>query len=168
MSLFPLLVIAGIGTLSGLLMILERSPLRSALFLILSLLSVAMVFIALQAEFLGMLQIILYAGAIMVLIIFVILLTTIEEAKRVATLHRQTPVGILVAFGIFLELFTLCKSGGPFILSGTPREAASLNSLEQLGRLLFTRYLLPFEIASVLLLVSLVATVVLAKREPPS
>ena len=166
MSFVPLLVIAGIGTLSGLFMVLERSPLRSALFLILSLLSVAMVFISLQAEFLGMLQIILYAGAIMVLIIFVILLTTIEETKRSAVLHRQTPIGILLALGLLAELLLLLKSlkGGP--IAGTDA-IFSLVPLENLGYSLFTTYLLPFEIASVLLLVSLVATIVLAKKEPP-
>lgn len=166
MALFPLLIMTGIGTLSGLFMILQRSPLRSALFLVLSLLSVAMVFIALGAEFLGMLQIILYAGAIMVLIIFVILLTTIDEAKRVYVLHRQTPLGILLAVGLLAEFVFLCKSAG----GRTPAAGIPPSSLatEQLGQLLFTRYLLPFEIASILLLVSLVATIVLAKKEPPA
>ena len=165
MQLLPLLLIAGIGTLSGLFMVLERNPLRSALFLILSLLSVAMVFISLQAEFLGMLQIILYAGAIMVLIIFVILLTTIEETKRSAVLHRQTPIGILLALGLLLELVSLFNSNRFLIKTAGPEFRFSL---EGLGQALFTRYLLPFEIASILLLVSLVATVVLAKREPPA
>ena len=164
MASFPLLVITGIGTLSASLMILSRSPLRSALFLILSLLSVAMVFISLEAEFLGMLQIILYAGAIMVLIIFVILLTTIEETKRTAMLHRQTPIGILLALGLLGELMSLLKSSPSVITISRPGTSLSL---EGLGQLLFTRYLLPFEIASILLLVSLVATIVLAKKEPP-
>ena len=165
MPLVPLFVVTGIGTLCALLMILERNPLRSALFLILSLLSVAMVFVILQAEFLGMLQIILYAGAIMVLIIFVILLTTIEETKRSAVLHRQTPIGILLALGLLLELVSLFNSNRFLIKTAGPEFRFSL---EGLGQALFTRYLLPFEIASILLLVSLVATVVLAKREPPA
>ena len=161
MALAPLWIITGIGALFGLFMILERNPLRSALFLILSLLSVSMVFILLKAEFLGMLQIILYAGAIMVLIIFVILLTTMEEAKRVAILHRQAPLGILLALGLLVEFASLFTS--PFMI-----KTAGLGpsfSLEGLAQSLFTRYLLPFEIASVLLLVSLVATIVLAKKE---
>ena len=165
MPLVPLFVVTGIGTLCALLMILERNPLRSALFLILSLLSVAMVFVILQAEFLGMLQIILYAGAIMVLILFVILLTTIEETKRSAVLHRQTPIGILLALGLLLELVSLFNSNRFLIKTAGPELRFSL---EGLGQALFTRYLLPFEIASILLLVSLVATVVLAKREPPA
>ena len=162
MPLPPLFIVTGIGTLCGLLMILERNPLRSALYLIFSLLSVAMVFISLQAEFLGMLQIILYAGAIMVLIIFVILLTTIEETKRSAALHRQTPIAILLALGLLVEFIFLFKSGSFMTATAGPRDSFSL---EGLAEALFTHYLLPFEIASILLLVSLVATIVLAKKE---
>ena len=165
MTPLPLLVMTVIGALSGLSMILERNPLRSALFLILSLLSVALVFLTLQAEFLAMLQVILYAGAIMVLILFVILLTTIEEAERMSVFHRQTPLGILLVLGLFLELLFLFKSHAPLAAVNVRHESLSL---EGLGQLLFTRYLLPFEIASILLLVSLVATIVLAKREPPA
>ncbi len=159
-ELLPLLFIFGLGTLSAILTISRRNPLHSALFLILTLLSVAVSFLFLGADFLAAVQVILYAGAIMVLIIFVLLLTAAEEVKRAPIFHRQKPTALLIGSALLIELLYLLLRRAPL-----PFSLRSPGSFETLGRALFGEYAFPFELASILLLVSLVATVVLAKRE---
>ena len=160
MTLLPLLFIFGFGIAAAILTISERNPIHSALFLILTLLSVAASFLFLRADFLAMIQIILYAGAIMVLIIFVLLLTAHEELEKKTILHRQSPFAFLIGLGLVSELLYIL-----FQRISRPLPGPSSRSLADLGELLFKRYLFPFELASILLLVSLVATVVIAKKE---
>ena len=163
MSLIPLLILFGFGIFSAVLTVSQRNPIHSALFLILTLLSVAISFLILRADFLAMIQMILYAGAIMVLIIFVLLLTAREEGEKEPLTHRQTPFAFLIGTGLVAEIFYVLFRRMP--RASSPLPASTLNAL---GELLFKRYLFPFELASVLLLVSLVATVVLAKKEETS
>ena len=162
MNLIPLLILFGFGIFSAILTVSQRNPIHSALFLILTLLSVAISFLILRADFLAMIQMILYAGAIMVLIIFVLLLTAREETKEPLS-HRQTPFALFIGTALVAEIFYVLFRRMPSTPSPLP--ASTVNAL---GELLFKRYLFPFELASVLLLVSLVATVILAKKEDPS
>jgi len=163
MTLLPLIFIFGFGTAAGVLTISQRNPIHSALYLILTLLSVAISFLFLRADFLAMIQVILYAGAIMVLIIFVLLLTAREEVKKEPLFHRQSPLAILIGVGLISELSYI------LLQRTSPLHSGSYSlSLEHLGELLFKQYVFPFELASVLLLVSLVATVVIAKKEETS
>lgn len=160
MTLLPLLILFGFGIAAAVLTISQRNPIHSALFLILTLVSVATSFLMLRADFLAMIQIILYAGAIMVLIIFVLLLTARTELNKESLFHRQSPFAFLIGAGLALEIFYILSRRMPH-----PSPSASPHSLTQLGELLFKKYLIPFELASVLLLVSLVATVAIAKKE---
>ena len=160
MTLLPLVLIFGFGIASAVLTISERNPIHSALFLILTLLSVALSFLFLRADFLAMIQVILYAGAIMVLIIFVLLLTARGELEKESLFHRQSPLALLIGLGLLAELLYLLFQRVPQPVSG-----GSPYSLTRFGELLFKKYLFPFELSSVLLLVSLVATVVIAKKE---
>ncbi|MBI4437040.1 MAG: NADH-quinone oxidoreductase subunit J [Candidatus Omnitrophica bacterium] len=163
MTLLPLLVVFGLGTLSAILTISRRNPLHSAFYLILTLLSVATSFLFLKADFLAMVQVILYAGAIMVLIIFVLLLTAVEEVKKIPLFHRQTPLALLISGGLIAEIVYTLLQRRILAVEGPP-----VHSMEALGKMLFKEYGFPFELASILLLVSLVATVVIAKKEGPS
>jgi len=159
----PLLIVFGLGILAALCTVIQRNPIHSALFLILTLLSVAISFLSLQAEFLAMIQVIVYAGAIMVLIIFVLLLTTRDETKREALFHRQSFFALLIGLGLLGELVYLLFQRRPILSSG-----GFPYTLKDFGNLLFKEYVFPFELASILLLVGLVATVVIAKKETAS
>ena len=160
MTPFPLLVVFGLGTLSAVLTISRRNPIHSALFLILTLLSVAASFLFLRADFLAMIQIILYAGAIMVLILFVVLLTAREELKRQRLTHRQSPVALLIGGALVAELCYMLFQRTPHSLPDV-----SFHSVRDLGEMLFKEYVFPFELASLLLLVALIATITIAKKE---
>jgi len=163
MTFLLLLFVFGLGTLSAVLTISRRNPLHCALYLILTLLSVATSFLFLRADFLAMVQVILYAGAIMVLIIFVLLLTASEELKTIPLFHRQTPLALLIGGGLVAEIGYLLLQRSPLPLATPPA-----HSMEALGKMLFKEYGFPFELASILLLVSLVVTVVIAKKEGSS
>jgi NADH-quinone oxidoreductase subunit J len=145
--------------LSGLLVIASRSPVNSAMFLVVSLFFMAGLFALLEAYFLAIIQVLVYAGAVMVLFLFVIMLLDLK-----AGWHRQFKVisfiggvGVAIAFGI--KLFGLIQRLPPAV------DKPVVGATEAIGRLLFTQYLLPFEVTSLVLLVAMVGVVLLAKRE---
>lgn len=147
----------------------SRNPVTSAMFLVLTIVSLAGLFVLLHAFFLAAVQILVYAGAVMVLFLFVIMLLDIkEEARRRAKTFGLAAglisVGALAA--VLLQAITGTGSGvggaAPTAAAGVPQtEGATL----ALGRLLFTQYLLPFEIVSVLLLVAMVGAILLSKKD---
>ncbi len=144
------------------------NPVRSAIYLISALLSVAGLFFLLQAEFVGAVQILVYVGGIMVLFLFVILLVDVGEFGTQRKTSRQWRAGIIVGVALAIQFGVLLVRGAGFF-AVPAREAGletarSLNT-ESVGQLLYNEYLLPFEIASVLLLVAMVGAVVLAKKE---
>jgi NADH-quinone oxidoreductase subunit J len=138
----------------------SRNPVTSAMFLVLTIVSLAALFVLLHAFFLAAVQVLVYAGAVIVLFLFVIMLLDLREEER-RELRRVALVagGVLaVAVAILLgSAFTgLPEAAGPPVLEGGTRP---------LGRMLFTDYLLPFEILSVLLLVAMLGAVLLSKKE---
>ena len=158
---FYFLSIAAI--VSAILVIVQRNAVHSALALIVTLLSVAGLYLMLYAPFVAGVQIILYAGGIMVLFLFVIMLVSIEKAQREEQFNHQWFVGV-VATGVLAVLFLFVYLKGQAIF---PQRAAvlpeSLNT-QQVGMWLYGPYLLPFEVASLLLLVAIVGAVVMAKK----
>jgi NADH-quinone oxidoreductase subunit J len=152
---------AALTLLCGTVMLLVRSAVTSAMFLVLTIVSLAGLFVLLHAFFLAAVQILVYAGAVMVLFLFVIMLLDLKaEARRkfnkfgIAT--GLVSVGALAA----LAVHTIWTSG-----IGQGRAPQSEGATTTLGRLLFTQYLLPFEIVSVLLLVAMVGVILLSKKE---
>jgi NADH-quinone oxidoreductase subunit J len=139
----------------------SRNPVTSAMFLVLTIASLAGLFVLLHAFFLAAVQVLVYAGAVMVLFLFVIMLLDLKEEER-RKIKMFGLIGGVVSVGAILAIFL--KS-----LANTPLTAAPELSLEgstiPLGRLLFTQYLLPFEIVSVLLLVAMVGVVLLSKKD---
>ena len=140
----------------------SRSPVTSAMFLVLTIASLAGLFVLLHAFFLAAVQILVYAGAVIVLFLFVIMLLDlkVEERRKIKT------AGIILALisvGAFtaIVLKTLVTSGLPAGGAGQVTEG----STGALGKVLFTEYLLPFEIVSVLLLVAMVGVILLSKKE---
>lgn len=156
--------LAAVAVVSALLVVTRRNPVHSAIALIVTLLSVALLYLQLHAEFLAAVQIILYIGGIMVLFLFVIMLVRLDVTTRQVAFNQQWLVAA-VASGLLLVEFAAVI----YLGRGTaPLPQASPSALqpntEQIGRALFQTYLLPFEIASLLLLVAMVGAVLMAKR----
>jgi len=166
MSLEALLfLVAGTGaTATALTVIAHRRPVVSAFYLVLHLAFVAALFLALGAHFLAAIQVILYAGAIMVLFLFVVmLLNPAPPATRFAA-----PAGGVVLAALLAGLFAVLAVRGAGSIAGAggppPAAAADAGSAAALGSVLFSAFLSPFAIASILLLAAMVGAVVLARR----
>ncbi len=158
---FWILALLVVGSAAGL--ILRRNPIHGALFLVINLASVAALFLTLRAEFLAWVQVIVYAGAIAVLFVFAIMvLIPGKEETGPDALRSQRWVAVPLV-GVFLIFVGLMLRSAT--LSGPARGPASPGSVEVIGRLLFTDYLFPFEVTSVLLMTALVGVVALTKRK---
>ncbi|MDE3165979.1 MAG: NADH-quinone oxidoreductase subunit J [Acidobacteriota bacterium] len=160
--IFAVMVLAG-----GILTITRRSAVHSAISLIVSLLGVAGLYLLQQAEFLFAVQIVLYIGGIMVLFLFVIMLVNLDVAAKQRQFNRQWLVALAAAglVGAQLGWFVL-KGRDAFAIATTamPGASAGEGTTERIADVLFSEYLLPFEIASVLLLVAVVGSVMMAKK----
>jgi len=163
--MMPLLfaAFASLAVACGLMVILHRNPVTSALFLVLAFCSLAGLYLLLQAEFLAMVQVIVYAGAIMVLFLFVIMYLNLKR-----DMEDGVPFGLRRGVGWLLGLLLLVE--GAMLLA--PRWAPGPASLETppavgntaaIGQVLYTRYLFPFEVTSILLIVAIVGAVVIGK-----
>jgi NADH-quinone oxidoreductase subunit J len=155
-------VISVLLVLSSLMVVFLRNVIHCALALVVTLFLIAVLFVMLHAPMVGVLQVLVYAGAIMVLFLFVIMFLnpTTPEPRRKLWWGFGSLGALLLAGG----LAALLSNGTP---SADPVAATEIfGSPEMLGKSLFTEFVLPFEIASVLLLVAIIGAVVLAKREP--
>jgi NADH-quinone oxidoreductase subunit J len=170
--MLPFYLFGGIAVMASLLVIGQRNPIYSVLLLIASFGALSGLYVLLDAPFVAVIQIIVYAGAIMVLFLFVIMLLnaphedTAEDLARPALARAGGAVtaGALLSAALIVELvWALTKSGGE---SGA-FPGAAVSSVRSIGRLLFTEYSFAFEVTSVLILVAMVGAVVLARREPP-
>ena len=150
--------------------VLARNPVHSALSLVMTLFGVAVLFVAQEAHFLAAVQVIVYAGAIVVLFLFVIMLLGVdqEEAMAAETLPAQRPIAIGLGVLIFLLVLILARANNWASGQHAVRGLASGpgENVEKLGRTLFTTFLLPFEVTAVLLVIAVVGAVVLARRAP--
>jgi NADH-quinone oxidoreductase subunit J len=164
--------VAGAAALGGALgVILSANPVHAALSLVMTLFAVAVLFVAQEAHFLAAVQVIVYAGAIVVLFLFVIMLLGVDRSEdiRVEPLAAQRPVAFVTAGLVLLEVLLLARTNwatGVEAVSGSLRGATS--NVEQLAQSLFTRHILAFEITSVLLVIAVVGAVMLARRIPSS
>lgn len=157
---FALMSLAG-----GVLTITRRNAVYSAIWLIVSLLGVAGLYLLQQAEFLFAVQIILYIGGITVLFLFVIMLVNLDQAAKERQFNRQWLLGIVVVLLVGVQIVALLRSGaGVFRLPQETPMPPGEGNVEQLADILFSEYLLPFEIASLLLLVAIVGSVMMAKK----
>ena len=160
--IFALLTLGG-----GVLTITRRNAVHSAIWLIVSLLGVAGLYLLLHAEFLFAVQIVLYIGGIMVLFLFVIMLVNLDQAAKQQQFNKHwwLALGCSVLVGGEIVYF-LKKGAGSFQLAKAPVAAAvqQAGNTEMLADALFSEYLLPFEVASLLLLVAVVGSVIMAKK----
>jgi len=155
---------AVLAVASAILMVTRRNIVHSAVFLITTLLSTAGIFLLLEAEFLFIVQIILYVGGIMVLFVFVIMLVNLDVSMRQVQFNRQWFVAGALSLVLASQfLFAIWVGRGALHLHGTDMQIAPKNT-EAVADALFSHYMLPFEIASILLLVAMIGAVVMAKR----
>jgi len=160
--IFAVLVLGG-----GILTITRRNAVHSAISLIVSLLGVAGLYLLQHAEFLFAVQIVLYVGGIMVLFLFVIMLVNLDQAARQRQFNRQWMVGLIAVALVGAQVgYFVWKGKFAFRIADEtlPAATAATGNTEMIANSLFTDYLLPFEIASVLLLVAVLGSVVMAKK----
>src|ERR1700723_2152470 len=156
--------LSGLTLVSGVLVITRKNPVHSALALIFGLLAQAGLYLMLYAPFVAGVQIILYAGGIMVLFLFVIMLVNLERVQKERQFNKQWLVGIAAAGalgGLFITIYT--KGKGIFPDRPMPTGLEGTNT-QDIGKLLYGQYMFAFEIASLLLLVAIIGAVVMAKK----
>ncbi|UCD38109.1 MAG: NADH-quinone oxidoreductase subunit J [Fidelibacterota bacterium] len=150
---------------ASLFVVLNRNPIYSVVALVFAFMNLAAMYFLLEAYFIGILQVLVYAGAIMVLFLFVVMLLNVQpDQPRPGLIHfDRWWYGLmgLIFVGLFLVLI---GEGARLLLTSPAGEAVQIGGVDSVGEALFTHFLLPFEIASLLLTVALVGTVFLAKR----
>ena len=162
-------VAGGAALAGGLGVVLSSNPVHSALMLVLTLFSVAVLFVAQDAHFLAAVQVIVYAGAIVVLFLFVIMLLGVDRSEdlRRERLRGQRPLAAVAGLAVLAAVLMLARTEW---VSGAKSVAGPLgdpaDNVTTIARSLFTRYLLAFEITSVLLVIAVVGAVVLVRRLP--
>ncbi len=168
MEAYLFYIVATIAVCTGVYLIFEKNPVFSALYLIQTMVCIAVLYILLEAQFIAAVQMIVYAGAIMVLFLFVIMLLNLNvgEEKKDALPYQKIPA-IIMGIALFTVLCIVLKSK---LLQGkhgeyTTAYVNNVGNTKLLGNLLFTDYLLPFEITSVLLFVAAIGAIMLAKRK---
>jgi NADH-quinone oxidoreductase subunit J len=151
--------------IASLLLITRKNPIHSALFLVLNFLCVAVLYILLYSQFIAVIQVVVYAGAIVMLIVFVIMLLDLEQELRsgLKLYYSKVVGGFLAALFLLGIIYSVvAKSPTGRIGSYTPEKMYA--NVEAVGEMLFTRYLFPFEIVSVLLVAAVIGAVILSKK----
>lgn len=153
---------AAILLFAATMVITVRNPVRAALFLVLAFFTSAAIWLMLHAEFLAISLVLVYVGAVLVLFLFVVMMLDIDLAPLKEGFTRYLPLGIVVAALIVVEMITVLNAPQ---FNVVPVEAMEESNTKMLGRLLYTVYVYPFEIASVILTVAIVAAITLTLRE---
>jgi NADH-quinone oxidoreductase subunit J len=146
--------------------VLVRNPVHAALSLVLTFFTCACLWLLMRAEFLGIALVLVYVGAVMVLFLFVVMMLDVEVAPLREGFTRYLPVGIAVAAIMFGEMFSLLgvRNLGGVLAAPDAAAAAKVSNTQWLGTVLFSEYMLPFEVAAVILTVAIVAAVALTLR----
>ncbi len=170
---FLFFVFAGLVIAAALGVVLSRNPVHSVLFLILTFFACSAIWLMLEAEFLAITLVLVYVGAVMVLFLFVVMMLDINVAKMREGFVNYLPVGALFAVAIVAAMIWVVGPVGPDVmgtasLDQAVRHAADYSNTEALGEILYTDYVLPFEIAAVILLVAIIAAIALTLRRRPT
>lgn len=159
--------LAAVAVSTAILMITRRNPVVSAVCLIGNFFALAGLYLLLRAQFLAVLQVIVYTGAIMVLVIFVIMLLNLGDERALSErLSLRSTIGVVFAAGLLLELVVILGlRGASSIPAAIQPQSELLGTVEGIGGALFGKFVLPFELTSLLLLVAIIGAVLLAKRQ---
>jgi len=158
---------AAVIVATSVLVVALRNPIYSALSLLIMFFHVAGLYVTLHAEFLAAVQIIVYAGAILVLYLFVVMLLNVKQDDRY---HRQWPAAAVTGAVLVLEGLVLTLLKGRTVTAPVPAAETTVTTFgntEAIGDVLYSTYLFPFEVASLLLLVAMIGAIILAKRDLP-
>ncbi len=159
--------LAAFAVTTAVMMVLQRNPVMSAICLIGNFFALAAFYLLLRAQLLAVLQIVVYTGAIMVLVVFVIMLLNLGDEERLRE-RFSFSMGLVLALvaGFVAELATiLFTAGNPPLRAELHPQAEAIGTVEGMGTAMFGKFLLPFEITSLLLLAAIVGAVVLAKKK---
>ena len=163
-------VFSAVLILAALMVIASRNPVHSVLFLILAFFNAAALFVLLGAEFLAMILLIVYVGAVAVLFLFVVMMLDIDFAELKKGALRYAPVGALVGLALAIELvlvgsiWSFASDAGQVLAAATP---AGMTNTEALGHILYTDYIYYFQTAGLILLVAMIGAIVLTLRHRP-
>ena len=162
-------VFASILTLSALGMITVRNPVHSALLLVLCFFTSAAIWLLIEAEFLAVVLILVYVGAVMVLFLFVVMMLDINVEEIKARVTRYALLGGIVAGAVVFEIVSVVwtRSLGVEVTQGAAAQPATYSNTAELGKVLYTEYVYPFELAAILLLIAIVAAISLTMRKRP-
>jgi len=160
-------VLATIAVISAFAVIAARNPVHSVLFLILTFFTSAGLFVLLGAEFLAMLLVVVYVGAVAVLFLFVVMMLDVDFAELKQGFLSYMPIGALIAFALLAELALVASAstasnGAPIAIA--PERTSEVTNAEAIGRVLYTDYLLVFQMAGLVLFVAMVGAIVLTLR----
>jgi NADH-quinone oxidoreductase subunit J len=160
-------VLSAIAIVSAFAVIAARNPVHSVLFLILTFFTAAGLFVLLGAEFLAMLLVVVYVGAVAVLFLFVVMMLDVDFAELKQGFLSYMPIGALIAFALFFELLLVggaatSSNGAPIALAAD--HPATVTNAEAIGRVLYTDYVLVFQMAGLVLFVAMVGAIVLTLR----
>ena len=161
-----------IAIFSSLMVITSRSTINSVFFLILDFISVGCLFIMVGAEFLGMIILIVYVGAVAVLFLFVVMMLNVAEQKQSWFIGKKSthlPTGLIVGVLIFLELLVVVGGWGykDDLMSSSTLSISNISNTHQLGLVMYTDYILYFQLAGIILLLSMIGAILLTFRERP-
>ncbi|RMF83973.1 MAG: NADH-quinone oxidoreductase subunit J [Nitrospinota bacterium] len=160
-------LLAAVMIFAAIKVVTAKNVVHGVLYLVLTFFCVAGVYILLYAEFLAAVQILIYASAMVILILFVLLLSNLQELQRLRQWHGQWPVALAIGGILLLEVIVVLWRGLPS--GGKPNailaQLGGQTPTEGLGTVLFTDYLLPFEVASILLLAAMIGAIILARRD---
>jgi NADH-quinone oxidoreductase subunit J len=153
----------------GVLVVTARNTVHSVLFLVANFLCVAIVYVVLAAEFLAIIQVLVYAGGIVVLYLFVVMLVNLRRPPEAPLdRRRQSRLGFILAGAVLAEITAILAytaSHPPALPSAAAAAPQTIGNTAVIGMLLYTDYLIPFEVASMLLLVAMIGAILLAKKE---
>lgn len=169
---FAFYLFAGIVVLSGVMVILAKNPVHSVLWLILAFFNAAGLFVLLGAEFIAMILVIVYVGAVAVLFLFVVMMLDIDFASLRAGFARYLPFGLAIAALLLTELILVFGASSFGTIAGGPSHApaaaaAGMTNTQALGSLIYTRYVYIFQAAGMVLLTAMIGAIVLTHRDRP-
>jgi NADH-quinone oxidoreductase subunit J len=161
-------VLAVLLVFTALMVVIKKNPITSVMFLVFNFFILACIYISLSAQFVAVMQVLVYAGAIMVLFVFVIMLLNLDEKIEYESIDKKKTfrillLGLSIVFIVYLLSFQNILINVKIINNINP----NIGTVEEISSQLFTRYLLPFELTSILLLSAIIGAVVLAKKRFP-